>query len=85
MAKIRFFLAWLVLILMLPLHSCNSSDSKEKEVFKQLPEIQEIKPRKPVKIKLKRNASGSYSWEVSGDDADKIIEADKRLRESVGN
>ncbi len=52
-------------------------------MFEQVEEIREIKPERPVKIKVKRNASGSYSWEVSGKDAGKIIKADKELRESL--
>ncbi len=42
-----------------------------------------IKPKKPVKIKLKRSAKGEYSWDLSGSDVDKIIKVDKRLRESI--
>jgi len=51
----------------------------------QITELQEIKPHKPVKIKLKRNAKGEYAWDLSGNDAEKIIEADKKLRESLKN
>lgn len=48
--------------------------------FKKQTEIQQIKPPKPVKIKLHRNAKGEYSWELSGDNVDEIVSADKKLR-----
>jgi predicted secreted protein len=84
MAKIRFFPALLIMILLFPVQACNNSSSKQEgAVFKKLPEIQEIKPQKPVKIKLKRNASGNYSWELSGNDADIVLKADKQLREAL--
>jgi len=47
------------------------------------PEIQQIKPKKPVKIKLKRSSKGEYSWDLSGDSVDDIVKADKRLRKSL--
>jgi hypothetical protein len=48
--------------------------------FKKQTEIQQVKPKKPVKIKLKRLAEGKYTWDLSGDDVDEIIKADKRLK-----
>ena len=53
-----------------------------QEVFpvKKQPELQQIKPKKPVKIRLKRTAKDEYSWELSGDDADDIVRTDQRLR-----
>ena len=71
-------------IILIPLFACtNNGPGSEERVFRQIPELQEIKPRKPVKIKLKRNTKGGYSWDLSGNDADKIIEADTKLRESL--
>jgi hypothetical protein len=43
-------------------------------------EIQNIKPRKPVKIRLHRNTNGHYSWDISGDSADEVYRADSRLK-----
>ncbi len=60
-----------------------SAENKSVQVKKQ-PEIQQIKPRKPVKIKLKRSAEGKYTWELSGDDVDEIVRVDKRLRKLLG-
>jgi hypothetical protein len=54
-------------------------ENKNIQIKKQ-PEIQQVKPKKPVKIKLKRSAEGKYTWELSGDDVDEIVKADKRLK-----
>jgi hypothetical protein len=48
--------------------------------FKKQLEIQQVKPKKPVKLKLKCSAEGKYTWEISGDDVDEIVKADRRLR-----
>lgn len=48
--------------------------------FKKQLEIQQVKPKKPVKIKLKRSSEGKYTWEITGDDVDEIVKADRRLR-----
>ncbi len=56
-----------------------SVENKNIQIKKQ-PEIQQVKPKKPVKIKLKRSAEGKYTWELSGDDVDEIIKTDKRLK-----
>lgn len=48
--------------------------------FTKKPEIQQIKPKKPVKIKLKRTVDGRYTWDLTGDDVAEIVQADKRLR-----
>lgn len=84
MAKIRFIVSCVLTVLCLMIHACNYSDGKKEEsVFTQLPEIQEIKPLKPVKIKLKRSTGGNYSWDLHGDNADRIIDIDKKLRAAL--
>ncbi len=75
----------LIIILIFPVYACNNSGAGDKPaVFKQNPEVKEIKPQKPVKIKLKRNAKGSYSWDISGNNADEVLETDKKLRKGLG-
>ena len=82
--KTLIFRTVTLFIILFPLYACTNNGSRSEErVFRQIPELQEIKPRKPVKIKLKRNTQGKYSWDLSGNDADKIIEADAKLRESL--
>jgi hypothetical protein len=51
--------------------------------IKKEPELQQIRPKKPVNIKLKRTAKGEYSWELSGDDVDEIVRTDQRLRKML--
>ncbi len=48
--------------------------------FSRNQDISQIKPRKPVRIKLHRSAKGEYQWDISGDNADEIVRADRRLR-----
>lgn len=72
-------------IILLSVHACTeSSEGREEASFELQPDITEIRPQKPVKIKLKRSINGQYSWDLSGDDADKILEADRKLKEGLG-
>lgn len=43
--------------------------------------LQYAKPKKPVKIKLHRDKKGEYTWDITGENVDDIIKADKRLRQ----
>lgn len=56
-----------------------SADKNDFQLKKQ-PEIQQVRPPKPVAIKLHRTAKGEYSWELSGGNADDIAATDRRLR-----
>ena len=59
-----------------------SADNKKPQTFQftKKPEIQQVKPKKPVKIKLHRNANGEYTWDLTGDSVDEIVRADSRLK-----
>ncbi|MDQ7837409.1 MAG: hypothetical protein RDU59_02825 [Thermodesulfobacteriota bacterium] len=37
-----------------------------------------------LRIRLRRDAKGKYSWEITGDDVRQIIDADRRLRKKIG-
>ncbi len=78
----KFFLLISILTVLSVILVFNPAFSEDKDSFqfKKQPEIQQVKPKKPVKIKLKRSAEGKYSWELSGDDTDEVVRADKRLR-----
>ncbi len=81
---IKRFIIILFVIALFPIYSCSNSGAGDKPaVFKQIPEMKEIKPQKPVKIKLKRNAKGEYSWDISGNDADEILKNDQLLQKSL--
>lgn len=69
-----------VLFLSLSFSVSAFSEEKTDFQFKKQPEIQQVKPQKPVKIKLHRNAKGEYSWELSGDNVDEIANTDRKLR-----
>jgi hypothetical protein len=77
--KIFLLLSVLSLSLIFIFSSVFSEDTKSLPVKKQ-PEIQQIKPKKPVRIKLRRSAEDRYTWEITGDDVDEIVRADKRLK-----
>ena len=78
---IRFLLVLFSLVFLV--NSALSSDNKNLQVRKQ-PELQQIKPKKPVKIKLKHSPDGKYTWDLTGDDVDDIVRADKRLKKLLG-
>ncbi|HCC69484.1 MAG TPA: hypothetical protein DEP99_06345 [Nitrospiraceae bacterium] len=81
----RSFFVFLVVVLLV--FGCTPGADEQQVIstqaetqFKQIPQIQQVKPEKPVKIKLRRNAKGDYTWEIRGDNVDKVIKADKQLR-----
>ncbi len=75
----RIFLLTVLFIFVILLGPVFSEDNKNFQ-FKKQPEIQQVKPKKPVKIKLKRSAEGKYTWDLTGDDVDEIVRTDRRLR-----
>ena len=79
MKKLFFVSTGILLLLHLTLIPVFSADIKPLQIKKQ-PEIQQIRPKKPVKIKLKRTGEGKYTWDLTGDDLDEIVKADKKLR-----
>ena len=56
-----------------------SAEKSEVQIRKQ-PEIRQIRPQKPVRIKLHRTAKGEYTWDLTGDNVDEIVKTDRRLR-----
>ncbi len=83
MSTFKFLIVLFSIALLLSVQACSRTNEKQQPVFKQAPQIQEIKPEKSPKIKLKRDSKESYSWEISGDSVDEIIEADKKLRKDL--
>ena len=79
MKKLFFIFTGILLSLHLTLIPVFSADNKPLQIKKQ-PEIQQVRPKKPVKIKLKRTAEGKYTWDLTGDDVDELVRADKKLR-----
>jgi hypothetical protein len=56
---------------------------KENMQFTKQSELQQIKPKKPVRIKLRRTEKDGYVWELSGDDVDEIAKTDRKLRKML--
>ncbi len=84
MAKFNVVSVLLFMTLFLPVVACTEGRSEgQGAVFEKRPEIIEIRPQKPVKIKLKRNSNGNYSWELNGDNPEKVIETDGKLRKAL--
>ncbi len=52
--------------------------------FRTDPQIKQITPGKPLKIKLKRYSDGKYTWEISGDSVEEVTRADEELRKKFG-
>ena len=79
MNKRIFAIAVLLLSMDIFVSPVFAAENRALQIKKQ-PEIQQIRPRKPVKIRLKRSAEGKYTWDLTGDDVDEIVRSDKRLR-----
>lgn len=77
--KLKFLVLLFAFLILVP---CNALgvDKKQQLQFTKDPQIQQVKPNKPVKIKLKRSAKGEYSWDLVGDSVDEVVKVDKRLR-----
>ena len=69
----------LIVVLLSPAYAAGA-DNKPPLRFVKTPAVQQIRPRRPVKIKLHRGAKGEYQWDITGDNADAVVMADKRLR-----
>ena len=60
------------------------SEESQEFTYRENTEIKNVKPKKPIKIKLKRTSVGKYSWDLTGDDVDEIVKTDKQLRNQLG-
>lgn len=70
-----------LLLLLLPVGVCAAGQDGFQ--FKKQPELQQLKPKKPVKIKLRRSPSDEYTWELAGDDAEELVKTDRQLRKML--
>jgi hypothetical protein len=52
--------------------------------FKTNPKIKQARPKKPLKIELKRHEDGKYTWEISGGSVEEVLKADEELKEKLG-
>lgn len=85
-----------IFVLGMVLISCNGSNElplqkeapenrqTEAQYQKQLDEIKKSL-RGDVKIKLKKEGKGGYSWEITGKDAQEILKANEALRKRLSD
>ena len=79
------FLCRIIIVMALCFFSygCSDQGQQKTNTFTRVKELEEIRPEKPVKIKVKRNAKGQYSWDLSGNTAEQIVEVDRKLNEAL--
>lgn len=62
--------------------------SENPPVPKVVVEKEKVKKEQPfppeVKIKLKKDGKDSYSWELTGSDADQVLKVNEKLRKQLG-
>lgn len=85
----RFLVATSIILISLLIADCKgapppSSGKPEASSIQQIPSLAETKPKKPLRIKLKRTSKDDYSWEINGEDVEDIVKADKKLRKGLG-
>ena len=83
---LRTLVAAVACALVLSLAAPGAVGAEDAKPFKftKDPQVSQIKPKKPVRIKLRRLSSGEYTWEISGDNAAEIIRADEELKLHYG-
>lgn len=79
----RFFCVTGIFLAILLVVPDSWSAGNEGFAVKKQPELQQIRPKKPVKIRLKRSSKDEYSWELAGDDVDEIIRTDRKLKKQL--
>jgi hypothetical protein len=62
--------------------------SENPPVPKVIVEKEKMRKEQPlppeVKIKLKKDGKDSYSWELTGSDADQVLKVNEKLRKQLG-
>jgi translation initiation factor 1 (eIF-1/SUI1) len=59
-------------------------ESAEGQFKKDMEEIKK-NLKGDIKIKLKKDAKGSYSWEITGKDAQEVLKANETLRKKLSD
>jgi outer membrane biogenesis lipoprotein LolB len=89
----KFFTIFLIIFLLFSCGKGTEIPNKQKTTegeaietqYKQ--EMDEIKKslKGEVKIKLKKDGKGSYSWEITGKDAQEVLKANEILRKKLND
>jgi hypothetical protein len=62
----------------------GTESQKEAAYQKEMEELRK-NLKSEVKIKLKKDGKGSYSWEIQGKDAQEVLKANETLRKKLGD
>jgi len=66
------------------LNATNSSKDGQIQYQKELEEIKKS-IKGDIKIRLKKDAKGGYSWEITGKDANEILKANDILKKRLND
>ena len=78
--SVILFLISCTLVFGIPSFAVEAKPAQPAFQTAKQPDIQAIRPKRPAKVKLHRNAKGEYTWDITGDSADDVVRADARLR-----
>ncbi|MCX8109843.1 MAG: hypothetical protein N3D15_01140 [Syntrophorhabdaceae bacterium] len=69
----------------IPAKTTQEETTKTDTQYKK--EMEEIKKnlRGDIKIKLKKDSKGGYSWEITGKDASEVLKANDTLRKKLND
>jgi len=89
----KFFTIFLIIFLLFSCGKGTQTPNKQKTAegeaietqYKQ--EMDELKKslKGEVKIKLKKDGKGGYSWEITGKDAQEVLKANEILRKKLND
>jgi hypothetical protein len=88
----RVFLVMMALVSVLIACGKDSFPPQGKPENPPVPKVvvekEKVKKEQPfppeVKIKLKKDGKDSYSWELTGSDADQVLKVNEKLRKQLG-
>ena len=84
----RVYAFFIIVVVMLFSIGCTGRRSNDQtDTFKksEKEDIVQIIPKRPVRIELRRNSKGKYSWTLRGEDTEEIIRVDSRLRNYINS
>jgi len=83
MKRISYCMAIAVLTAALVGCTNASSDDRKDVTFKKDAKVMQAKPWKVVRIKLKMDAKGEYTWELNGEDVDEVLRVNEKLQQQL--
>ncbi len=62
----------------------QESETAEAQYKKEMEEIKKSL-KGDIKVKLKRDGKGAYTWEITGKDTQEVLKANETLRKKLGD